>query len=168
VIRGLVDHWPAVHYAKQSPESLCQYLMSFDRGSLTHAVMVPAQFDGKMFYADQLQGFNYFRNEKTITGVIEQLVRYSHFADAPSVAVQCAKIEDCLPGFNGQNNLSLLDASVSPRIWLGNRFVTAAHFDEPNNLACVVSGKRRFTLFPPIKFIIIHWPLRTYPCRCSD
>jgi len=32
---------------------------------------------------------------------------------------------------------------------VGQRVLTPAHFDEMDNIACVVSGKRRFTLFPP-------------------
>ena len=38
---------------------------------------------------------------------------------------------------------------MAPRIWLGSAFTTPAHFDESSNIACVVSGRRRFTLFPP-------------------
>ena len=33
--------------------------------------------------------------------------------------------------------------------WLGNNTRVSAHFDFPDNVACVVAGKRRFTLFPP-------------------
>jgi hypothetical protein len=43
--------------------------------------------------------------------------------------------------------LGALDASA--RIWIGNAIVTPAHFDESENIACVVAGTRRFTLFPP-------------------
>jgi hypothetical protein len=34
-------------------------------------------------------------------------------------------------------------------IWLSNQSRIAAHHDVPNNIACCITGKRRFTLFPP-------------------
>jgi len=38
---------------------------------------------------------------------------------------------------------------VIESIWLGNRTCIAPHFDNTENLACVVGGRRRFTMFPP-------------------
>ena len=78
-----------------------------------------------------------------------QLGRYAKFENRPAVAVQSAPVPECLPGFAEANRLALLDESVEPRIWLGNAVVTPAHFDESSNIACVVAGKRRFTLLPP-------------------
>src|SRR5206468_7395301 len=58
--------------------------------------------------------------------------------------------EEILPGFEPENPLDLVAGKpTAPRIWIGNASVIAPHFDESDNIACVVSGRRRFTLFPP-------------------
>jgi Cupin-like domain len=149
VLRGLVADWPAVRHARTSAESLCGYLNAFDSGSGVDAIMIPAHARGRIFYNDDLSGFNFTRDKLTISAVNEQLLRYSKFQNRPAVAVQSALLSECLPGFAAENRLAILDESVPPRIWLGNAVVTPAHFDESNNIACVVNGRRRFTLFPP-------------------
>lgn len=45
--------------------------------------------------------------------------------------------------------MALLPASVGARVWLGNRVTVQTHYDLTGNVACVVAGRRRFTLFPP-------------------
>lgn len=149
ILRGFVRHWPAVRAAQQSPETLCQYLLGFDSGFEVDAVMTPPAEHGRLFYKPELEGFNFVRNKVTVSRVIEQLVRYSQFAEPPSVAVQSALIDDCMPRFGQENAAPALPPSARPRLWLGNTITTPAHFDESYNLACVVSGARRFTLFPP-------------------
>jgi len=149
VLRGLVREWPAVRASQQGPEALCDYLMQFDQGGACDAVMMPPEAHGRLFYAPDMQAFNFVRSKRTVSQVIEQVARYSQFESAPSVAMQSALLEECLPGFAVANPQPVLDAAVKPRLWLGNEVVTPAHFDESHNLACVVSGRRRFTLFPP-------------------
>ena len=43
----------------------------------------------------------------------------------------------------------MVGAQAQPRLWLGNAITTPTHLDEWHNIGCVVSGRRRFTLFPP-------------------
>ncbi len=149
ILRGLVGHWPAVRHGATSPEAICHYLMGFDRGAPVDAILLPPEAEGRIFYQDDMAGFNFVRRKLAVSQVIEQLARYSQFARAPAVAVQSALLDDCLPGFTEQHPQPLLDPAVRPRIWIGNGVVTPAHFDESSNLACVVAGRRRFTLFPP-------------------
>lgn len=149
VLRGLVRHWPAVRQALASPEAICRYLCSLDSGNTWNAVLVPPQWQGRMFYEEDLKDFNFVREKLPVSAVLGQIARYSHFAAPPSVAMQCAPIAECVPGFLAANRLPILSETVLPKLWLSNRFITPAHFDEMNNIACVVSGRRRFTLFPP-------------------
>jgi hypothetical protein len=149
ILRGFVRHWPAVRAAQQSPEALCHYLLAFDSGAEVDAVMTPPAEGGRLFYKPELEGFNFVRNKVTVSRVIEQLARYSQFAEPPGVAVQSALIDDCMPRLAQENVAPALPPSARPRLWLGNTITTPAHFDESYNLACVVSGQRRFTLFPP-------------------
>ncbi len=53
--------------------------------------------------------------------------------------MQSALIRDCLPGFSEENRLTVLDASVLPRIWLGNAITTPTHLDEWNNIGLAKS-----------------------------
>jgi hypothetical protein len=149
VLRGLVEAWPAVQAALKSPADVSRYLIAFDNGSPVDAILMPPQARGQIFYNDAMDGFNFARRRLPLSAIVEQLSRYALFENPPSVAVQSALIPECLPGFTAEHRLPILDEAVAPRIWLGNRVTVPAHFDESNNIACVVAGGRRFTLFPP-------------------
>jgi hypothetical protein len=149
ILRGLVGGWPAVKQGEDSPQALIRYLNRFDSGKSVDALLLPPELDGQIFYNDAMTGFNFLRNRLPLAAVAEQVLRYARFPKSPAVAAQSALIRDCLPGFTGENPLSIVDAGVLPRIWLGNRITTPTHVDEWNNIGCVVAGHRRFTLFPP-------------------
>ena len=148
VLRGLVADWPAVKFARQSPEAICRYLVERDTGAPVDAIMLRPEENGRIFYNAAMDGFNFLKNRLPLSRIIEQIARYSAFDSAPSVAAQSAPIRSCLPRFLDDNRMPLLDG-VEPRIWLGNAITVPAHFDDANNIACVVAGRRRFTLFPP-------------------
>src|SRR5207253_9418045 len=57
--------------------------------------------------------------------------------------------DDHLPGFAVENRLAMLEEQVRPRVWIGNASQVSCHFDTFENIACVVAGRRRFTLYPP-------------------
>jgi hypothetical protein len=149
VLRGLVSDWPAVAAARSSALALIAYLRGLDSGAPVDALMTAPEFEGRIFYREALNGFNFVRNRLPLTAIAEQALRYAGHARAPAVAVQSAPMAECLPGFASANPLLLAHPSAAPRIWLGNAVTTPTHLDEWFNIGCVVLGRRRFTLFPP-------------------
>ena len=149
VLRGLVSDWPAVAAARSSADDLVAYLRQFDSGAPVDAIMTAPEIEGRIFYRDALNGFNFVRNRLPLTAIAAQALRYAGHARAPAVAVQSAPIAECAPGFAAANPLPLAHPSAQPRIWLGNALTTPTHLDEWFNVGCVVLGRRRFTLFPP-------------------
>ena len=149
VLRGAVADWPAVAHARKSADAFCAYLAKLDSGKAVDVIRMPPSAHGRIFYNDALDGFNFTRDRGAISSVVRQVAREARFEKPSGIAVQSAPIAECLPAFASENVLFLLDASVAPRIWFGNAVVTPAHFDESHNVACVVAGRRRFTLLAP-------------------
>ena len=149
VLRGVVREWPAVRIGLESAEALARYLGGLASGAPVDAILTPPEARGRIFYDERMEGFNFLRRKLPLSQVLEQVLRYARFEAPPAVAAQSAPIAECLPGFLREHALPLLLESIAPRIWLGSRVVTPAHFDESSNVACVVAGRRRFTLFPP-------------------
>ena len=149
VLRGVVGDWPAVAHGRKSAEAFCSYLGGFDNGKAVDVIRMPPSAHGRIFYNEALDGFNFTRDRGAISSVIRQLAREARFEKPSAVVVQSAPIAECVPKFAAENRLAILDEAIAPRIWFGNAVVTPAHFDESHNVACVVAGHRRFTLFPP-------------------
>lgn len=149
VIRGLVADWPIVAAARASDWTFAEQLAGFDNGTPVDALMMPPEAEGVVGYNADLSGFNYRHHRVPLTKGLKQLLLYARQERPNGLAIQSAALAACAPGFLERHALPLLPPSVQPRLWVGNRVTTPAHFDEFHNVACVVCGARRFTLFPP-------------------
>lgn len=149
VIRGLVRDWPLVALARQSDTAFARRLSEWDNGTPVDTLVVPPGEHGVVGYRADLEGFNYEHHRVSLTQGLQRLAQYSREHSAAGLAIQSALIATCLPGFADQHTLPFLQAQIQPRLWIGNKVVTPAHFDEYYNVACVVCGRRQFTLFPP-------------------
>jgi hypothetical protein len=149
VLRGVVSDWPAVRAALESPAIFCDYLARRDTGKPVDTLRMPPSAKGRIFYNQALTGFNYDHEKVPLTQVLERIAKYAGMRKPPTIAAQSALLADCAPAFAAENVLPLLSPTIKPRIWLGSNVVTPAHFDESSNVACVVAGRRRFTLLPP-------------------
>ena len=149
VIRSLVQDWPAVVHGQNSAEATCRYLEKLDSGNPVYTIAAPPDARGRFFYTDDLKRVNFQRGQIPLAQVLAQLLEQADEPDAHSIAVQALDIRRTLPGFDTENPARLIDDSVPPTMWIGNRGRVAPHFDVHRNLACVVAGRRRFVLFPP-------------------
>lgn len=149
VFRGLVSHWPAVSAASRSLDELAAYLGSLDCGAGVRAFVGDPEAGGRFFYRDDLQGFNFHVSETRFAQLIETLLQLEREGRSQPLYMGSTFTSEILPGFAAANPLAEIESrGGAPRIWIGNSSRIAPHFDESDNVACVVSGRRRFTLFP--------------------
>ena len=148
VMRGLVVDWPAVRAAHQGDEAIIRYILQGGVMRPVNAIAAPPQAQGRFFYNAKLTGLNFIKAQGLLETFLQDLLSAANVPDPPGMAVQSETIGELLPTFHRENRLGLLP-QVEPRIWIGNRIRVAPHFDIKENIACCVSGRRRFTLFPP-------------------
>ena len=149
VLKSLVHDWPAVQQARKSLAAFGSYLGRFDTGESLPVFIGSPAIKGRFFYRDDLKGFNFDSVSRTLMSTLNALSELAGIEEPPAVAMQAMSITDNLPGFCNDNKLSLLDESVQPRMWIGNRTISTTHYDTSENIACAVAGRRRITLFPP-------------------
>ncbi len=149
VFKDLVKSWPAVRAGLTSSRQLADYLRGFDRGKQVAVLEGPPSIRGHFFYRDDMRGLNFERRPSTISATIERLLAQADDPNPGALYIESTPTPEYLPPFAAENPNPLLPPAVAPRIWLGNTLLVQTHFDLSNNIACVVGGRRRFTLFPP-------------------
>lgn len=146
LLRGLVRHWSLVQAAGRSDADFCSYLRGFGADTRLALWRGAPEIGGRFFYNDDFSGFNYQREVDTFSALLDELL-----AGTPdALYLGSTELDSAFPGLRMHNDLPEL-AGFNPLVslWLGNRMQVAPHFDLPDNIACVVAGRRRFTLFPP-------------------
>jgi len=149
VARGFASSWPSVKRSQTSDQDFLSYLGSCYGGAPITAIVAEAQHKGRYFYNEDLTGLNFYPLKTSLDKFIAQLIALKAQADAPSVYVGSTAIDPLLPTLNDHKALASVLPNATTSLWLGNRSRIAAHFDFPRNIACCVSGRRRFSLFPP-------------------
>jgi hypothetical protein len=149
ILRGLVADWPVVKAAQHSPQHLRDYLAKFAGGARVEAFFGDPAIRGKYYYNPGLEGFNFERRMLKVIEAVDAILAAVGQPDAQSVYVGSMPAADCLPGFAADNPMPLVTSGGGPRVWLGTPSNVSAHYDTFDNLACVVAGSRRFTLYAP-------------------
>lgn len=149
VLRGLAADWPAVMAARRSDEDVAGYLSAMDTGRPAQLFVGPPEIDGRFFYNDALAGCNFQTRAAPIGGLLRHLLSIRAKPDADAIYAGAAATDEHLPKWSAENPLPFPLPTAKARVWVGNRTHVATHFDESSNIAVVVAGRRRFTLFPP-------------------
>jgi len=149
VLRGLLQNWPVVEAGRQSDESVVEYFKRRDTGGTVTAMIGPPEIKGRLFYTDDFQGFNFGSKNVPVSTALDTFLSLAEDPQPPVIALQALHVPDIMPSFLEDNSMPLLDSDITPRAWISNRSMIAPHFDNNHNIACVVSGRRRFTVFPP-------------------
>ena len=149
VLRGVAADWPAVAAARGSDEELIAYLRRFGGGRRAAVIIGPPEIEGRFFYTDDFLALNFGGGMSPLDAFFDRLLRDREDDRPHAIAVQSEEVPKLLPGFENENRTDLVDATVIPRAWIGNRIRVAPHYDLMENIGIVVAGRRRFTLFPP-------------------
>jgi hypothetical protein len=150
VLRGLAREWPLVRAGLDSAEAAVAYLGRFDHGTMPAvATVAPPEAGGRIFYDDDMRGFNFRRERVALAVALKTLLRYRHDPAPPTIYIGSTTIDTYLPGLRAENDFDFAEHEPLASIWIGNRSRIPAHQDLPDNLACVAVGRRRVTLFPP-------------------
>jgi hypothetical protein len=149
VLRGAVGDWPVVRAGRESPRAVANYLRALDNGTPTDTMFGDPSIGGHFFYNDELSGHNFTRRPQRISDSLDRLLQLLDDPSPEALYVGSVPTPRNFPSFTLDNALPLLDPAIVPRVWFGNRVTVQTHYDISSNLACVVAGRRRFTLFPP-------------------
>lgn len=147
LLKGLVSEWPAVQACSKSLPEAARYLSQFWTNELV-TVYISDENDGRFFYNDEFTGFN-FRAGTAHFGQVMQKLGEHPGNEGQAIYMGSTNVDRWLPGFRKDNDVAMPSEDGLVSIWIGNKTQISAHYDFPDNIACVVAGERRFTVFPP-------------------
>lgn len=149
LLKGVVRNWPAVEACSGGLVDAAKYLSQYWIDQPVTAYVGDPHIDGRFFYNEDFTGFNFQVGSAPLRHVMQTLVEEREKDEQRAIYVGSTPVDRWLPGFRSANDVVLPNADSLVSFWLGSRTRISAHYDFPDNLACVVAGRRRFTLFPP-------------------
>jgi hypothetical protein len=149
LLKNFVHDWPLVKEAKKSDSAVISYLRNFDAKKPLTAMTGDPSIKGRIFYNEDLSGFNFDYRRVSLEEIFQKLTECSKLEEPPMIYVGSTNIDNWLPGFREENDITLGKHQPIASLWIGNRSRVAPHYDFPTNIACSVAGKRRFIFFSP-------------------
>lgn len=155
-IRGLAAAWPAVAAAWEGDEAIAAYLSARDDGRPLTVLVAPPEIEGRYFYDGAMRGLNFATEKMPMRALLARLLAMREETGAPGLYAGSTPTPESVASFAAENPLPVDTRGVDPRIWVGNASRIAPHYDMAENIAVVVAGRRRFTLYPPEQIVNLY------------
>ena len=148
VLRSAVDHWPLVTASLDGISGAAAYLQPRYSGEPVYTIVGAPEIRGQFRFREDFSGLNYQARQTSLLEVLQHLAQQAD-PDGFAIAVQSAPLRQIVQDWDAEHRMPFAPAGIAPTLWLNNRARVAPHSDIHDNVACVVAGARRFTLFPP-------------------
>ncbi len=155
VVRGLAAHWPLTRATQHSSSAARTYLSERQKQRPFAVTLGPASMAGHIFYDDNMV-MNITTERLPLDACLDRMAEAETRSPAPTVYLGSIDMHTHFNGLAEDHRLDLGAREPLASIWIGTRTRVSAHNDFPDNLACVVGGRRRFVLFPPDQFRNLH------------
>jgi hypothetical protein len=149
LLKGFLNDWPMVKKGLESQKSLQNYLLKYAHGQDVVVGHGAPDIDGRIFYNEAITTLNCKAYKMSLAGLFEHINHHYNDKNPPLFYMGTTSVEAYFSNLRIENNIYIEGKSPAMNLWMGNQSTIPAHYDVPNNIACNVYGKRRFTLFPP-------------------
>ena len=151
---GLVRNWPLVQEATQTPIGLMNELLEHHPRHPLLCYRGAPDIKARFGYNETATGFNFDSQRTSLSEVFDHISEQLEDAEHDYLYINSLKLAESFPALARSHHLNFSHPVFEQnqpmaKIWLGTESVAAAHFDQPDNIACCVAGRRRFTLFAP-------------------
>jgi hypothetical protein len=148
ILRNLVAHWPVVAQAKRSNADVVNYFNTLYSGLPQTVVQGESDIKTRVGYTPDLLKLNCISSMKSLPEALDLMLSNNNVETDTLYYIGTAATQSIMPEFRQHNDINF-GFKANQYIWMGNRSCISTHYDLPDNIACNIVGRRRFTLFPP-------------------
>jgi hypothetical protein len=115
LLRGMVADWPLVGAARQSAAAADRYLRGFYRDATVGAFFGPPEIEGRIFYNDDMSGFNYQAAMVKLDVVLDGIQQHLTDPRPPAFYVGSTTVDTCRPPAGERHQFDdLAEATSAP------------------------------------------------------
>ena len=151
IVRQLHSDWSLVKKGRESETALKNYLHECSlKRDFVYAIGEPEQ-NGKIFYNKDM-GVNFVERKAALKTVLGYFDEIREAEEDVALYLSSLEIHKYFENLLTETPSYLNEDQYRAGLWIGNKIQVPLHNDFPNNVACIICGRRKFTLIPPNQF----------------